>query len=282
MSSTPPQPSLSIIGGGNVGRALGRLWASRRTFQIQDVFCRSIESAQRATGFIGAGRAVSDMADLRQADIYMITTPDDSIAACCERLAAAGLLSAASIVFHCSGALRASQLQAAVQLGAAVAGIHPVRSFAAPEQVVQSFAGTWCGIEGDARALAVLGPAFSAIGAQLATIDPEFKVIYHAAAVFASNYLVTLLDVALQAYARAGIPNHIALKMVEPLVRKTVDNVFEIGTEKALSGPIARGDLATADKQYRAVRDWDKRHGTLYRQLARLTRDLAARRKAGL
>jgi predicted short-subunit dehydrogenase-like oxidoreductase (DUF2520 family) len=160
----------------------------------------------------------------------------------------------------------------------AVASIHPIRSFAVPAEVVQSFTGTWCGIEGDQRALDVLIEGFSAIGAHLVPINTDFKMLYHSAAVFASNYLVTLLDVALQAYAKAGISDDVALNMIEPLVRKTVDGIFQVGPEKALSGPIARGDLETAARQYRAVAAWDKRYGALYKRLGSLTADLAARR----
>ncbi|MDB5763519.1 MAG: hypothetical protein JWQ21_2514 [Herminiimonas sp.] len=270
--------TLTIIGGGNLGKTLGRLWTLNRTFTIQNVLNRFIGNARAAVSFIGAGHAAADYADLLPADIYLIATPDDQIVQCCEKLARAGCLSSASIVFHCSGALRSSELQPALQLGAAVASIHPIRSFASPEQVVQSFAGTCCGIEGDRRALDVLSAGFTDIGAQLVAIDADFKMLYHSAAVFASNYLATLLDVALQTYAKAGIPNDAALRMIEPLVRKTVDNIFRLGPEKALSGPIARGDLATAVRQYKAVKAWDKRYGALYKQLGRLTADLAARR----
>jgi predicted short-subunit dehydrogenase-like oxidoreductase (DUF2520 family) len=270
--------TLNIIGAGNVGKTLGRLWTLKQTFVCQDVLNRSIGSSQCAVSFIGAGHAIDSYANLRPADVWMIAAPDDQIMQCAEQLARAGSLSAGSVVFHCSGALLSSELQATQQLGAAVASIHPIRSFAVPAEVVQSFAGTWCGIEGDQRALDVLIEGFSAIGAQLVPINTDFKILYHSAAVFASNYLVTLLDVALQAYAKAGIPDDVALNMIEPLVRKTVDGIFQVGPEKALSGPIARGDLETAARQYRAVAAWDKRYGALYKGLGRLTADLAARR----
>ncbi|HEV7617083.1 MAG TPA: DUF2520 domain-containing protein [Burkholderiaceae bacterium] len=284
--------TLNIIGAGNVGKTLGRLWTLNQTFVCQDVLNRSIGSSQRAVSFIGAGRAIDDYADLRPADVWMIAAPDDQIMQCAEQLAHAGSLSAGSVVFHCSGALLSSELRAVQRLGAAagcalpavggalpaVASIHPIRSFAVPAEVVQSFTGTWCGIEGDQRALDVLIEGFSAIGAHLVPINTDFKMLYHSAAVFASNYLVTLLDVALQAYAKAGISDDVALNMIEPLVRKTVDGIFQVGPEKALSGPIARGDLETAARQYRAVAAWDKRYGALYKRLGRLTADLAARR----
>lgn len=272
--------TLTIIGCGHVGKALARLWTSHQTFLPQDILNRSIESSQRAVAFIGAGRALSDYADLRAADVYLIAAPDDQIVQCCDQLARTGLLSADSIVFHCSGAMRSSELLPAIECGASVASVHPIRSFAAPEQVVQSFAGTYCGIEGDQRAVDVLSEGFSAIGAKLVAVNADHKVLYHSAAVFASNYLTTLIDVAVQAYGKAGISGDVALEMLEPLVRKTVDNVFRIGPTQALSGPIARGDMATVEKQQRAVAAWNPQYADLYRQFATLTAELAARRNA--
>jgi predicted short-subunit dehydrogenase-like oxidoreductase (DUF2520 family) len=271
--------TLNIIGCGNVGRVLGRLWAANGSFVIHDVLNRSIASGEHAVSFMQAGRAVAAYDTLRAADIYMITTPDDQIAQSCEALAQTGLLQPGNVVFHCSGALPSTELARASQCGAAIASIHPIRSFAEPEQAVGVFAGTFCGVEGDQDALDILTPAFSAIGAQPVPIDAEFKSVYHAAAVFASNYLVTLLDVALQAYMKSGMSQEIALRLMEPLVRGTVDNVFRLGPTDALTGPIARGDIATAVKQYRAVNVWDERHGMLYKQFGKLTADIAARRR---
>ena len=272
-------PRLSILGSGHVARTLGRLWHASGCVLLQDVLSRSADKAGAACAFIGGGRALTADAALAAADIYLIATPDDQIAACCAQLSASGRVVPGTVVFHCSGALPASALQAAIACGAAVASVHPIRSFALPEQVAASFAGTWCGMEGDARALAVVAPLFAAIGAQRIDIDPSAKTVYHAAAVFASNYLVTVLDVAVQAYARAGIPEKVALQIMEPLVRKTVDQVFEAGTAAALSGPIARGDMATVERQAAAVHEWNEERGLLYRQLAQITLELA-RRKA--
>jgi predicted short-subunit dehydrogenase-like oxidoreductase (DUF2520 family) len=272
-------PRLSIIGSGHVARVLGRLWHGRQCAVLTDVLSRSADKARTACEFIGAGRALQDYAALEQADIYLIATPDDQIAACCEMLANSGRILTGTIVFHCSGALPASVLRPALACGALVASVHPIRSFALPEQVAASFDGTWCGTEGDMQALAVVAPLFKAIGAQCIDIDPAAKTVYHAAAVFASNYLVTVLDVAVQAYGRAGVPQDVAMQLMAPLVHKTVDQVFEAGTAAALSGPIARGDMATVERQARAVAAWDAQHGMLYRCLAESTLKLA-RRKA--
>jgi predicted short-subunit dehydrogenase-like oxidoreductase (DUF2520 family) len=272
--------TLNIVGAGHVGRALGRLFAAGAVFAIQDVLTRSEEHSRDAVAFIGAGRAIGELAQLRRADVWMLAISDDQIGPVAGALAQAGLLDDA-VVFHCSGAKASGELQAARQAGALAASVHPVRSFADPLAVVASFDGTFCGIEGDPAALAALVPAFTSIGARLVPIDAAAKTVYHAASVFASNYLVTVLDTALRAYQAAGIPPEVALELARPLATETLANVFRLGPEAALSGPIARGDFATVVRQQAAVTQWDAAGGALYDALAQATADLARRKRGG-
>jgi predicted short-subunit dehydrogenase-like oxidoreductase (DUF2520 family) len=271
--------TLTIIGCGKVAQTLARLWHVNGLVVINDILNTSIASANRAIDFIGAGTAAENFGDLRVSDIVLIATPDDRIASCCDALAQTKSLSNKTIVFHCSGALPSTVLQNVQPCGAAIASIHPIRSFASPQKVVQNFSGTYCGVEGDQSALDELGVLFSAIGAYFVLIDREQKILYHAAAVFASNYLVTLLDTAVQSYGKAGIPQNVALKMMASLVQETTENVLQSEPEQALTGPIARGDVGTVIRQYRAVKKWDKRYGSLYKQLGKLTLRLAHRHK---
>jgi predicted short-subunit dehydrogenase-like oxidoreductase (DUF2520 family) len=272
--------NLNIVGAGHVGRVLGRLFAGQGVFTVQDVLTRSLASAQDAVAFIGAGRALAQAFELRPAQVWMLAVGDDQIAPVCAALATGGLLAGAT-VFHCSGAKGSSELQAARDAGARVASVHPVRSFADPAAVAAAFDGTWCGVEGDADALAVLAPAFEAIGARLVEIDAAAKTVYHAASVFASNYLVTVLDAALRAYAAAGVPLAVARELARPLASETLANVLTLGAPGALSGPIARGDLATVARQHAALQDWDAPTAALYEALAAATTDLAARKRSG-
>lgn len=273
-------PTLNLIGGGHVGRVLGRLFAAHGAFQVQQVLTRSTGSAQQAVDFIGAGTAVAGAAydQLRPAAVHMLAVGDDQIARACAALALAVPLKG-SVVFHCSGALASDILQPARDAGALVASVHPIRSFADPAAVATQFSGTFCGVEGDAAALAVLTPALLAIGAQPVPIDASAKTVYHAAAVFASNYLVTVLDAALRAYQAAGIPEPVARQMAHPLAAESMANVFRLGAAAALSGPIARGDMATVERQQRAVGQWDADTAALYHALVAPTVDLARRKR---
>ncbi len=273
-------PVLNIVGAGHVGRTLGRLFTQHGVFAVQDVLTRSQGSADEAVAFIGAGRALAQASSLRPARVWMLAVGDGQIAPTCAALAAAGLLKGAT-VFHCSGARASTELQAASQAGALVASVHPVRSFADPAAVAAAFDGTWCGVEGDQAALALLSPAFEAIGARLVAIDAAAKTVYHAASVFASNYLVTVLDAALRAYVAAGVPPNVACELARPLASETLDNVFRLGAPGALSGPIARGDMATVERQQAALEDWDAPTAALYDALVSATTALAERKRRG-
>lgn len=268
---------LNIVGAGHVGRALGRLFAARGVFAVQDVLTRGIDSAREAVAFIGAGQAVGAADALRPAAVWMLAVSDDRIGEAAAMLADRAPVQGA-VVFHCSGAKASGELDALRAAGAHVASVHPVRSFADPATVAAHFDGTFCGVEGDEAALALLLPAFEAVGARPVRIDAAAKTVYHAASVFASNYLVTVLDAALRAYQAAGIPREVALELARPLAGESLANVFRLGPETALSGPIARGDAATVARQQAAVRAWDAPTGNLYEALATATWDLARRK----
>ena len=272
--------TFNIIGGGHLGRVLGKVLGRDGGLVVQDVLTRSFATAQDAVAFIGSGRAVSDIDAMRGADFWLLAVNDDQIAPVAATLARLPVQDA--VVFHCSGAKTAAELAPAAAQGALTASVHPVRSFADPFAVAESFTDTWCGIEGDARALAPLAEPLVAIGARTDEIDPAAKTVYPAASVFASNYLVTVLDAALRAYQAAGIPEEVAREIALPLATGTMENVFRLGPVKALSGPIARGDMATVARQQGAVEAWDAATGEMYRALAASTIELANKRRKDL
>ncbi len=267
--------TINIIGGGRAGRTLARVWALNGAFVIGDIFDRALAASTDAVAFIGSGRAVDALADMRAADVWMLTPSDDQIVACGKVLAASGLLKAGNVVFHCSGALPSRDLAAVIGRAVTVASVHPLKSFADPALAAQSFDGTYCAAEGDAAALAVLKPAFESSGARVSEIDPGFKTIYHAASVIVCNYLTALMEVGLRSYEKSGFKRDDALNMMEPLVRETLDNVFRLGTADALTGPIARGDHAVVARQVDALAAWDPRVADIYKQLGAVAVELA-------
>jgi len=267
--------TVNLLGAGRLGRSLGRLIATDREAVLQDVLTTRADSAVSAVAFIGAGRAVHDLAALRPAGLWLLTPPDAAIAPLATALAGTGLLRAGDVVCHCSGALPSSLLAPLRAAGAAVASVHPLKSFADPAAAAASFAGTWCTTEGDAEALQCLQPLFKRLGARVARMDAAGKTLYHAAAVLMCNDLVALMEAGLRSAEAAGLAREAALAMFGPLVRETLDNVFRIGSLRALTGPVARGDAAVVARQHQALQALDPRLAEAYRALAAVALDLA-------
>lgn len=272
-------PTLNLIGGGRVGKTLGRLWHSRGVLRIQDVLTTSPESAQQAVQFIGAGRPVAAMQELRAADYWLLAVPDRHIAAVAGTLAQLGR--PAACAFHASGALGSTELAPLQQSGWGTASAHCILSFASPDTAVQQFEGTACGIEGQAAACAQLTPLFTAIGAQCFALSTDQKMLYHAAAVFGTNFLPVLQSLAEALWQHSGVPAELLPQLRRSLLRNAVDNVLAQGPAAALTGPAARGDNALVQRQGQAVSAWNPEAGQAYAALsalaARLARDGALR-----
>ena len=207
--------TINVIGCGHVGSTLARLWARQHVFQVQCVLNRSLQSAVRAVEFVESGRAVATYDELRRADLVMISADDEAIEGCCRRVAESGAFDEGVVVFHCSGSLSSRLLDAAKAQGALVAGMHPVKSFADPARAVETFAGTFCALEGDPQACDVLGDALQRCGAHTFHVDPQMKTVYHAATVVVCNYLVALMEVGLRCFEKAGVSRQTALEVMQ-------------------------------------------------------------------
>jgi len=266
---------LTIVGAGAVGRTLGRLFAETGHLVPFAIVNRSRASAASAARFIsGAVEAYDDLGELartqRQA-VVMIATPDREIVATAQKLAQLRLVDDTSIVFHCSGALDSSALAACAAEGAATASVHPLATFADPATLIERFAGVFCMTEGMPSALAVLQPAFVALGARVIALSASAKVLYHAGAVFASNYLQAVLEAAFRCEALAGIEAHVARDMLAPLIRVSVANALSMGARNALTGPLARRDDELVKLQFERLAQNDGALAACYADLAAWT-----------
>ncbi len=268
--------SINIVGCGRVGRTLASLWHDSGNFRIGDVLTTSAQSAQEAVQFIGAGSAVTQIGDMRPADIWMLAVPDREIAPTATALAQAQGAHQQAVAFHCSGALTSSELLALRDLGWTVASAHCLLSFASSEAALQQFAGTPCALEGEARALAALTPALEGIGATCFAMASENKLLYHAGAVFASNFAPVLQSLANQLWTETGVPPEVSRRLQASLLSNVVQNIVNLGPAAALTGPAARGDLALVENQHQAVSQWNKAAGQAYEALSKLATALAA------
>jgi len=276
-----PLPTLNLIGAGRVGQTLAHLWERHGVLRVQDVLTRSPDSAQLALDFIArdgaSARVAEHIVDMRPADIWLLAVPDAQIGACAQNLAAHARQrdDSPALAFHCSGAQGADLLAPLRDLGWSVASAHPVLSFASVQTAVAQFAGTPCALEGDAAACDALRPLFTAIGAACFDVRSQDKVLYHAAAVLATNFAPVLQALAEDAWRSSGMPDGLVLRLRERLLRNAVDNIVALGPQQALTGPAARGDHVAIARQADVVADWDPKAAAAYRALSALALRMA-------
>lgn len=274
-------PTFNLIGAGQVGQALGYLLANNAGLVLQHVLSRSINSAEQACVFIGQGQAVHDYSDLMPANVYLVTVPDQEIIGCAEKLAATGLLRPEDIIIHCSGVRASSDLIAAKSYEAKIASLHPIKSFVDPQRAIATFSGTYCGIEGDPETYPIIQAWVAAIGGKSFIIDPNQKLIYHSALVFACNYLNALTDISLRCLEQASLDRSTALEILHPLMHNTLEQIFALGpqgTAAALSGPIARGENEIIQQELLALKQWDQQIADTYQLLGQFTVELAQKK----
>ena len=241
-SDIPACTRLAIVGRGRLGNALAKALSDGR-YELAGPMGR---------GYDGSG-----------ADVVLLCVPDGEIAA------AAGQISPGPLVGHCSGATGLAPLTPHEAFS-----LHPLMTVTAQGA---EFAGAGAAIAGStARALAVALELADALGMRAVEVLERDRIAYHAAASIASNFLITLEAAAEQLVSDAGV----ARDLLVPLVRATVDNWAALGAERALTGPVARGDERTVAAQRAAVEERAPELLELFDVLVSRTRALARDREA--
>ena len=219
------KPSVAIVGCGTVGTAIGKL-LGQAGYPITGVATSNLQTARRAAKVTGSERFSDCPWDLtRETDVVFITTPDDLIEATCKHISEHRGFERNTVVLHCSGAMSSDILSSARTCGATVATLHPLQSFASVDQAVSLVPGSYCTIEGDNSALPVVRQMVKDLGGILLEITAEKKTLYHAAAVAASNYLVSLVHLALALNKAAGLRGDISFNALLPLIKGTLSNI---------------------------------------------------------
>ena len=202
-------------------------------------------------------------------DLIFLTVPDGEIAT----TAASIPWRPGQAAVHCSGALGLDALEAAAAAGARVGSFHPLQSFPSPAGDASRFQGIACGVEGTeplGRRLVRMAVALGATPVRLEGVD---RALYHAAAVFASNYVVALAAAARRVWAMAGLPPESAQPALAPLLSGAAEGVRTLALERALTGPVARGDVDTVERHLAALVS-DSALQELYRRLGAQLLDL--------
>ncbi|MCL4439624.1 MAG: DUF2520 domain-containing protein [Firmicutes bacterium] len=260
------KPSFAIIGAGKVGSALGMLLKERGYLPVT-VYSRSLSSARRLAEQLAAEVVHHPAEAARAAEMVFITTTDREIGPAATLIARQGGCRPGQIIIHTSGALASDILAPVRQQGARAVSLHPLQAFASLESAKENLPGSCFALEGDEQALPQAVELVNDLQGRYFVIKAEDKPLYHAAAVTASNYLVSLIHLSVSIYRELGLDEEQAMAALFPLIQGTLNNIARSGPTQALTGPVARGDGTTLRGHIKALKkmDWRTRkaYGTL-------------------
>jgi predicted short-subunit dehydrogenase-like oxidoreductase (DUF2520 family) len=264
---------VAVVGAGRVGAAMAVL-LGRAGHRIRAV-AGGDATRDRAARYLPGVPVLPNEDTARSAPVVLLGTADAAIEPVCTTLARAGALGAGQTVAHLSGATGLDALGTAAAAGASILSIHPLQTCPDVEAALAR-------IPGSAFAVTAREPDALELGMRLATdaggrpfpLEDAMKPLYHAAAVFASNYLVTISALAETLEEVAGVPD--ARAALGPLQRATLQNVEAVGAGAALTGPALRGDAGTVEANLRALAEHAREAVPAYVALADLALELAS------
>jgi predicted short-subunit dehydrogenase-like oxidoreductase (DUF2520 family) len=265
---------VSVVGAGRVGTAVAVL-LRRAGHQISAVSGRA-DTRGRAAQYLPDVPFLEPAAAAAAGQVVLIGVTDDLIEQVVQDLAAAGGFWPGQWVAHFSGATSLDVLDSAKGVGAGRLSIHPL-------QTVPDVAAALVRIPGSAIAVTADGEDGFALGERLADdlggepfrLPEGDRALYHAAAVFASNYLVAVSGIAASLFGTAGLLDPV--RAMIPLQRGTLDNVERLGPAHALTGPAVRGDAGTIELNLTALAERAPDAIPAYVLLCRTALDLAVR-----
>jgi predicted short-subunit dehydrogenase-like oxidoreductase (DUF2520 family) len=241
---------IGFIGAGTIGSALA-LVLDGKGYSVVSVASRRRSSAVNlAEAIDGCSAADSGQLVADYAEMVFITTPDDAIAS----VASSVDWHRGQMVIHCSGADTSALLDPAREAGAYVGVFHPLQTFASIREARENLPGSTFAIEAEEPLLEILKTMAVSLGGRWLVLAAGDKVIYHASAVMACNYFVTLVKLATDLWQTFGVSREQAVEALLPLIKGTVHNIETLGIPGSLTGPIARGDVGTINKHLVALK----------------------------
>jgi predicted short-subunit dehydrogenase-like oxidoreductase (DUF2520 family) len=264
-------PTIGFIGVGTTGTALA-VRLAQHGYHVIALSSRSLTPVEKLASRLNGCKVYNSAQEVSDiAQLVFITTPDDIIS----KVAAEVQWHNGQNVVHCSGAHSVDILEPAKQRGANTGCFHPLQTFASIDQAIENIPGSTFAIEADEPLLSTLKEMATTLGGDWVVLKAGDKVLYHAAAVFACNYLVTLVKLATDLWQNFGVSQAQATKALMPLLQGTLRNIENVGLPNCLTGPIARGDLGTIRKHLKALGKQTPPLVNIYKELGRQTIPIA-------
>ena len=273
------KPTIAIIGPGRAGSALGRA-LHHAGYTIAAIGGRNPDNVRKLADELGAKACQSPATTIDFADLTILAVPDDVILPLATVMVDSLCSAARKAAVHLSGAQDRTALRPLAQQASLRTGVfHPLQTFRRGPEAVQNVAGTYFGIDAEAPLrdqLTQLARDLEGHPFDLSNVD---RALYHAAAVFAANYPITLLAEAIALAAEAGLDGETARQGMTTLLAGAVNNLRDLAPADAITGPASRGDQSTIDRHLEALKN-DPELQRLYQLLADRTKELNPNKEA--
>ncbi|MDR2771511.1 MAG: DUF2520 domain-containing protein [Clostridiales Family XIII bacterium] len=254
---------VGFIGAGKVGTTLGK-YIAERGHRVSGYFSRHPESAGASARFTGS-RAY-DSAENLAADsaVIFVTVPDGAIGDAWAELKKTDIKG--KYICHCSGALSSLVFDGVSRLGAAGLSVHPLAAINSRWDSHRYMHAVSFTVEGEETAAAHMKSFLRSMGNPAETIDADKKDVYHAGAVFLSNFVVALVHMGAELLLSCVPDRAFAESASRQLFFTGAENIRAHGAVAALTGPVERGDTETVRKHLRCL---DEPAHSLYVLLSR-------------
>lgn len=272
------KPRIALIGPGRLGQAVTAL-LRQQGYPISAIVGRDLAKTRQAAEFIGAEfMATTDMRRCAAAELILIAVADDQLHSVAEQLSQALPDQGTFTLIHFSGRHTSEVLRPTSappsQLWQLLS-IHPLQTFATPQQGLNSLNGCYCSVEGEATLHDIGQQLVEDLGAIPFSIAAEYKSLYHTAACMASNFVTTLFHDASILMGHCIEDQQLANEILKPLLETATQNTLQLGARQALTGPIVRGDSETIRGHLNQLSQHQPQMVAAYRQLAQRTLELA-------
>lgn len=254
-----------FIGAGKVGFSLGKYLKERGT-ELTGYYSRSSRSAIEAAEFTDT-KSYENLADIvNDSDTLFITVPDGAIGTVWEELR--NLPIKDKNICHCSGSISSTVFFDAEEKGASAYSIHPIYAINDKKKSYKELEKAYFSMEGSDNHLKQMKELFQAFGNKVIVISKDKKSLYHCAAVTVSNHIAALADLGISMLIECGFQREEAKEALAPLLEGNARSVAMLGPEKALTGPVERGDTLTVEGHLRALKDVGEKQELIYRLLS--------------
>jgi predicted short-subunit dehydrogenase-like oxidoreductase (DUF2520 family) len=270
----PARLAVGVISAGRVGAVLGAALA-RAGHLVAAVAAVSTQSRARCAALLPDVPILAPDAVAAAAELLVLAVPDDTLAGLATGLAATGAVNAGTLVAHTSGAHGIEVLEPLTEIGGLPLALHPVMTFTGTDVDLHRLDGACFGVTTVEPLRPVAEALVIEMGSEPVWIAEELRTTYHAALAFGANNLVTLVTESADLLRRAGAAN--PERLLGPLLGAALDNSLRHG-DRALTGPVARGDASTVSAHLRAIAARAPEALSAYVEMSRLTavRALAA------